>query len=105
MPRVTPRSIGGRDLEAGAVGVRLHSKGPQGAKPKAEAVADILATIRERPVESWHPSQPTIGASGRATIWAKHRCPTRRRPENLTRKELLHRPKPVRLGHSLFYIY
>ena len=40
--------IGGRDLEAGAVSVRLHGKGPQGAKPKSEVVADILAAIRER---------------------------------------------------------
>ena len=40
--------IGGRDMEAGAVSVRLHHGGPQGAKPKAEAVADILAAIRER---------------------------------------------------------
>jgi len=40
--------IGGRDMEAGAVSVRLHHGGPQGAKPKAEVVADILAGIRER---------------------------------------------------------
>ncbi|MHB1308230.1 MAG: threonine--tRNA ligase [Limisphaerales bacterium] len=40
--------IGGRDREAGAVSVRLHGKGPQGAKPQAEAVAGILASIRER---------------------------------------------------------
>jgi threonyl-tRNA synthetase len=40
--------IGGRDMEAGAVSVRLHHGGPQGAKPKAEVVADILASIRER---------------------------------------------------------
>ena len=40
--------IGGRDLEAGAVSVRLHHGGPQGAKPKGEVVADILASIRER---------------------------------------------------------
>ena len=40
--------IGGRDLEAGAVSVRLHHGGPQGAKPKGEVVADILAAIRER---------------------------------------------------------
>ena len=40
--------IGGRDMEAGNVSVRLHGKGPQGAKPKAEVVADILAAIRER---------------------------------------------------------
>ena len=40
--------IGGRDMEAGAVSVRLHHGGPQGAKPKAEVVAEILAKIRER---------------------------------------------------------
>jgi len=32
----------------GAVSVRLHSGGQQGAKPKAEGVADILASIKER---------------------------------------------------------
>jgi threonyl-tRNA synthetase len=40
--------IGGRDMEAGAVSVRLHHGGQQGAKPKAEVVADILASIKER---------------------------------------------------------
>ena len=40
--------IGGRDLEAGAVSVRLHGKGPQGAKAKGEVVAEILAAIKER---------------------------------------------------------
>ncbi len=40
--------IGGRDLEAGAVSVRLHSKGPQGAKPRAEVIATILEQIRTR---------------------------------------------------------
>jgi threonyl-tRNA synthetase len=40
--------IGGRDLEAGAVSVRLHSKGNVGAKPKGAVVADILAAIKER---------------------------------------------------------
>ena len=40
--------LGGRDLDAGVVSVRLHSKGPQGAKPRAEVVADIVAAIRER---------------------------------------------------------
>ncbi|HZL79969.1 MAG TPA: aminoacyl--tRNA ligase-related protein [Candidatus Limnocylindrales bacterium] len=40
--------IGGRDMEAGAVSVRLHHGGPQGAKPKAEVIADILASIKER---------------------------------------------------------
>ena len=40
--------IGGRDMEAGAVSVRLHHGGPQGAKPKAEVAADILAAIKER---------------------------------------------------------
>ena len=40
--------IGGRDMDASAASVRLHGKGPQGAKPKAEVVKDILAAIRER---------------------------------------------------------
>jgi threonyl-tRNA synthetase len=40
--------IGGRDMEAGQVSVRLHGKGNVGAKPKGEAVADILASIKER---------------------------------------------------------
>jgi threonyl-tRNA synthetase len=40
--------IGARDKESGAVSVRLHHGGPQGAKPKAEVVAGILAAIRER---------------------------------------------------------
>ena len=40
--------IGGRDMEAGAVSVRLHHGGPQGAKPKGEVVAEILASIKER---------------------------------------------------------
>jgi threonyl-tRNA synthetase len=40
--------IGGRDMEAGNVSVRLHGKGNVGAKPKAEVIADILAAIKER---------------------------------------------------------
>jgi threonyl-tRNA synthetase len=40
--------IGFRDMEAGAVSVRLHGKGSQGAKPKAEVVAEILKQIKER---------------------------------------------------------
>jgi threonyl-tRNA synthetase len=40
--------IGGRDVDAGNVSVRLHSKGPRGAKPKGEVVAEILASIKER---------------------------------------------------------
>lgn len=40
--------IGHRDLEAGAVSVRLHGKGNVGAKPRQEAIADILAAIKER---------------------------------------------------------
>jgi threonyl-tRNA synthetase len=40
--------IGGRDMEAGNVSVRLHGKGNIGAKPKGEVVADILASIKER---------------------------------------------------------
>jgi len=40
--------LGNRDLEAGHVSVRLHSKGPQGARPRNEVLQDILAAIRER---------------------------------------------------------
>lgn len=40
--------IGGRDMEAGCVSVRLHGKGNVGAKPKGEAVAGIVAAIQER---------------------------------------------------------
>ncbi len=40
--------IGQRDLEAGAVSVRLHGKGNLGVKPRAEVIAEILASIRER---------------------------------------------------------
>ncbi len=40
--------IGGRDLQANAVSVRVHGKGNLGAKPRAEVVADLLQSIRER---------------------------------------------------------
>jgi threonyl-tRNA synthetase len=40
--------VGPRDLQAGAVSVRVHGKGSQGAKPKGEVIADILSAIRER---------------------------------------------------------
>jgi threonyl-tRNA synthetase len=40
--------IGPRDMQAGAVSVRLHGKGNVGAKPKAEVVAEILQSIKER---------------------------------------------------------
>src|SRR5580658_1619225 len=40
--------IGGRDMEAGNVSVRLHGKGNVGAKAKGEVVAEILRAIRER---------------------------------------------------------
>ena len=40
--------IGNRDLEAGAVSVRVHGKGNLGAKPRDEVIADILQAIKER---------------------------------------------------------
>jgi len=40
--------IGPRDMQAGAVSVRLHGKGNVGAKPKAEVIAEILQSIKER---------------------------------------------------------
>jgi threonyl-tRNA synthetase len=40
--------VGPRDMQAGAVSVRLHGKGSIGAKPRAEVVSDILQSIKER---------------------------------------------------------
>jgi threonyl-tRNA synthetase len=40
--------IGKRDMEANAVSIRVHGKGNLGAKPRAEAVAEILQAIKER---------------------------------------------------------
>ncbi len=40
--------VGPRDMQAGAVSVRLHGKGNVGAKPRAEVIAEILAAIKER---------------------------------------------------------
>lgn len=40
--------IGFRDMEAGAVSVRLHGKGNVGAKPKGEVITQILQDIKER---------------------------------------------------------
>jgi threonyl-tRNA synthetase len=40
--------VGPRDMQAGNVSVRLHGKGQVGVKPKAEVVAEILQTIKER---------------------------------------------------------
>jgi threonyl-tRNA synthetase len=40
--------VGPRDMQANAVSVRLHGKGSLGAKPLSEAIADILAAIKER---------------------------------------------------------
>jgi len=40
--------IGGRDMEAGNISVRVHGKGNLGAKPRAEVIADILTAIKNR---------------------------------------------------------
>jgi len=40
--------IGNRDLEANAVSVRVHGQGNLGAKPRDEAIARILLSIRQR---------------------------------------------------------
>ena len=40
--------IGKRDLEANAVSVRVHGKGNLGAKLRGEAIAEIVAGIKER---------------------------------------------------------
>jgi threonyl-tRNA synthetase len=40
--------VGQREQDANAVAVRIHGKGQQGVKLRAEVVADILSAIRER---------------------------------------------------------
>jgi threonyl-tRNA synthetase len=40
--------IGKRDMDADAVSVRVHGKGNLGAKPRGEAIAEILRAIKER---------------------------------------------------------
>ncbi len=40
--------IGKRDMEGEAVSVRVHGKGNLGAKPRAEAIAEVLSSIKER---------------------------------------------------------
>ena len=40
--------IGKRDLDANAVSVRVHGKGNLGAKPRTEAIAEILEAIKQR---------------------------------------------------------
>ena len=40
--------IGKRDMEANAVSVRVHGKGNLGAKPRTEAIGEILSSIKER---------------------------------------------------------
>ncbi len=40
--------IGKRDMEADAVSVRVHGKGNLGVKPRGEAIAEILQSIKER---------------------------------------------------------
>jgi threonyl-tRNA synthetase len=40
--------IGRRDMEVDAVSVRVHGKGNLGAKKRTEAIANLLAAIKER---------------------------------------------------------
>jgi threonyl-tRNA synthetase len=40
--------IGKRDMEANAVSVRVHGKGNLGAKPRTEAIAETLESIKDR---------------------------------------------------------
>jgi threonyl-tRNA synthetase len=40
--------IGKRDMEANAVSVRVHDKGNLVAKPRGEAIAEVLGTINAR---------------------------------------------------------
>jgi threonyl-tRNA synthetase len=40
--------IGTRDMDTNNVSIRIHGKGNQGARPRVEAIADILKQIKER---------------------------------------------------------
>lgn len=40
--------VGNRDLQAGAVSVRVHGKGSLGAKPRAEVVQGLITAVRAR---------------------------------------------------------
>jgi threonyl-tRNA synthetase len=40
--------IGRRDMDANAASLRIHGKGNLGAKPRADAIAEILKSIKER---------------------------------------------------------
>lgn len=40
--------IGQREVDGNAIAVRIHGKGDQGAKPRAEVIADILNRIKNR---------------------------------------------------------
>src|SRR5438270_8911415 len=40
--------IGKRDMEADAVSVRVHGKGNLGAKPRTDAIAEILSSVKDR---------------------------------------------------------
>ena len=40
--------IGQKEQDAGAVAVRVHGKGDVGAKPKTDAIAQIVADIHSR---------------------------------------------------------
>jgi threonyl-tRNA synthetase len=40
--------IGQKELAAGSVAVRVHGKGMQGVKPRAQALAELLQAIKER---------------------------------------------------------
>jgi threonyl-tRNA synthetase len=42
--------VGSKEAAAGSVAVRVHGKGNQGVRPRADVVADLLKTIRERAV-------------------------------------------------------
>ncbi len=40
--------VGQKEQDANAVAVRIHGKGQQGVKPRAEVVFEILTAVRER---------------------------------------------------------
>jgi hypothetical protein len=47
-PAMRDSSFGNRDLEAGAVSLRIHGQRNLGARPRAEVVAEILQSIMQK---------------------------------------------------------
>ena len=68
---ITMLVIGFRDMEAGAVSVRVHGKGSLGAKPKGEVLADLLSAIATLE-DYWAYPGPRLIATVREALSERH---------------------------------